>query len=144
MVRQTRWRQVEGVRNGGGLVDVDEVTDEMTDEVTRPATHDLSRWPIVDGIDCSPENVREWIRHAHRVEARLRDADAAVSELRSVGAGSLRASLADEVEARLAPLLDVSKYEGGYHCCGCSTLADVLDDAVRLIRGLPLERGDDD
>jgi hypothetical protein len=39
------------------------------------------------------------------------------------------------VEA-LRPLLFVDKYDGGYDCCGCSTLDQLHDDAIVALRAL--------
>lgn len=32
--------------------------------------HDLARWPMVDGIDCSPENVTAWVDSSHDANGR--------------------------------------------------------------------------
>ena len=52
------------------------------------------------------------------------------------------AALRDAVEAvkALAPMLNVAKWEGGYDCCGCSTLHQLHDDAVAAIETLGGER----
>ena len=48
------------------------------------------------------------------------------------------AGLRDAVEAvkALAPMLNVAKWEGGYDCCGCSTLDKLHDDSVAAIEAL--------
>lgn len=43
---------------------------------------------------------------------------------------------AREAVAALEPMLDVNKHNGGYDCCGCSTPAMLLDDAVTAIDSL--------
>jgi hypothetical protein len=43
---------------------------------------------------------------------------------------------AREAIAALEPMLDVNKHNGGYDCCGCSTPAMLLDDAVTAIDSL--------
>ena len=35
----------------------------------------------------------------------------------------------------LEPLLSVDKWDGGYDCCGCSTLSNLFADAVTAVRG---------
>jgi hypothetical protein len=36
----------------------------------------------------------------------------------------------------LRPLLSVSKYNGGYDCCGCSTLDDLYFDIIQKLKEL--------
>lgn len=47
----------------------------------------------------------------------------------------LRQRLADQLEAEIRPLIDTDKVKGGYDCCGCSTYDDILDHAIRIVRG---------
>jgi len=35
----------------------------------------------------------------------------------------------------LKPRLWMTTFEGGYDCCGCSTLMDLYDDAIAAIKG---------
>ncbi len=35
----------------------------------------------------------------------------------------------------LKPRLWMTTFEGGYDCCGCSTLMDLYDDALAAIKG---------
>ncbi len=43
---------------------------------------------------------------------------------------------AREAVAALEPLLDRSKGEGGYDCCGCATIGYLWDDALAAIDAL--------
>ena len=45
-----------------------------------------------------------------------------------------RARILAQVEA-LEPLLDVHRLDGGYDCCGCSTLNKLHEDVLAIIRG---------
>ena len=39
-----------------------------------------------------------------------------------------------EIES-LEPLLSISKYDGGYDCCGCTTLHDLYSDIIQKLKG---------
>jgi len=45
----------------------------------------------------------------------------------------VRQQIADDVSATVGPLLDKSRYDGGYDCCGCSTYQEILDHCVAVI-----------
>lgn len=42
--------------------------------------------------------------------------------------------LVTRMENEVRPLIPVSKNEGGYDCCGCSTYDAVLDHAIRIVQ----------
>ena len=56
-------------------------------------------------------------------------------EGRQQGEADMLAKCITAVEA-LRPLLFVDKYDGGYDCCGCSTLDQLHDDAIVALRAL--------
>lgn len=49
----------------------------------------------------------------------------------------LRIELAKQMESEIRPLLGESTMHDGYNCCGCSTYDDILDHALRIVRGEP-------
>lgn len=42
-------------------------------------------------------------------------------------------ALIARIEAEVRPLTEVSVFNGGYDCCGCSTYDDILDHVLRII-----------
>jgi hypothetical protein len=58
--------------------------------------------------------------------------------LRSLMTGvieGLREALAKQLEEDIRPLLCESTHKGGYDCCGCGTYDDILDHAIRIVKG---------
>lgn len=43
---------------------------EVVESGAKQPEHDLSRWPLVDGIDCSPDNVQAWVESGRQTNAR--------------------------------------------------------------------------
>ncbi len=48
-----------------------------------------------------------------------------------------RQELVELLESEVRPLLAQSKYDDppGYDCCGCPTYDEILDHAIRIVRG---------
>jgi hypothetical protein len=49
-----------------------------------------------------------------------------------------RVELARRLEREIGPLIEKSKHDGGYDCCGCSTYRSILNHAENLVLGAPL------
>lgn len=45
-----------------------------------------------------------------------------------------RDRIAQEIEREVRPLLDVSRFDGGYNCCGCTTYDQIVDHCLRIVR----------
>lgn len=68
------------------------------------------------------------------------DVPEANKETMRASVGALMEHLSNRLEAEIRPLLEKDKYDGGYNCCGCSTYDEILDHAIRIVKGLVMMR----
>lgn len=47
----------------------------------------------------------------------------------------VRAEIEARIQAEVVPLLDKTRQQGGYDCCGCSTYQAIVDDVLAIVRG---------
>ena len=78
------------------------------------------------------ENMRE--EYGDNIPRRYEEFDRWLAEHDAEIRADEREKAAQRVEA-LEPKLDMSKWDGGYDCCGCSTLYRLFDEAVDAARG---------
>ena len=88
----------------------------VTDEITMVTYEDARRWRD------------EAVAAAERINSKV------IADFQRQAAAAERARIRQAVEA-LGPLLDVGQYQGGYDCCGCSTLNQLFDDVMSIIDG---------
>lgn len=116
----------------------------MSDHLPECWFHDPAKIPAVavnDGYPCICDRLRACEQRAakeaaDRVMSMRYRVNARWQEMKEALAFAAGVQAAREAVAALEPLLDRSKHEGGYDCCGCVTVGYLWTDALDAIDAL--------